>query len=639
MAEQERKLPLKRAETAAAFVLVVQLTAGLVAWLLGWVSGSVAAEATAWQMLVGAVVWVSCLMHQRLRRMTDEEAREAEALDAEHRAGAGASLFEAEDAVLLTARHRLEQFERYFLPIFSVLLLAAQGVLAWVLLRGLVAGGRAPIERALMTAVVFFGLAFVSFLLAKYTAGLSTQKAWRPLRPGANYTMACAASSFLVAVALVCYHFEIPMVERVVATVVSGLIGLLAVEVLLLLVMGIYRPRMAGREPRAAHDSRLLGMLTTSGGILRTTAETLDYQFGFKVSETWFYKFMERAIAPLLFFQIVTLYLLTCFVIVDTGEQAIIECFGVPRAADQALGPGLHLKWPWPIEIAYKHPVDRVEMLAIGEQLKEDVEGYTWTISHAKADFNLLVANRPGSETGEGEGTAAPGAAPAVSMLTGTVYVYYYVDNLYDYLYHHKDPRRTLEEIAYRELTRYAARADFLELLGQKMGDAAATLAARIQHEALAQELGLHISHVTLQGLHPPAAAGDAFEAVVGALEEREAKVWDAHKSEVSLIAQAEADAHSRVNEAKAYGDARQTVAPAEGARFETQLAAYEKAPQVFVHRSLIRALESTLANVRKIVKPGWARHEVLQLNLEDTLRPGLGLDIETPETVEGTTP
>jgi regulator of protease activity HflC (stomatin/prohibitin superfamily) len=534
-------------------------------------------------------------------------------------------------------------------PAFSSFILLALGALSWYLLRKLLTTvAPEAVARSLMASVVFFGLAFVSFLLAKYTAGLATQEAWRPLRPGANYTMSCAAGSFLVGVALVCQHFEIPVAERVAAYVISALLGLLAAEVLIALVMGIYRPRVAGREPRAAHDSRLLGMLTTSGGILRTTAETLDYQFGFKVSETWFYRFMERAIAPLIFFQVVTLYLLTCFVIVDTGEQAIIECFGRPRGDGEALGPGLHLKWPWPVEIAYKHRVGRVEMLMIGEQLKEDVEGYVWTISHAKEDFALLVANRQVEEAKAKPDAAAARArppserareAPAVGMLAGTVYVYYSVDNLYDYLYEHKDPKRTLEEICYRELTLYAANADFLEFLGHKIGDAAETLERTIQKQARDLKLGIRISHVTLQGVHPPTVAGEAFEAVVGALEEREAKIWAARKDERSLIPTAEAMGHREINDAKAYAEARQTVTPAVAARFEKQLEAYHKAPEVFMHRSLIRALEAALATARKVVKPGWMRHEVIELKLEDTLRPGVELDLESTEIDEGTTP
>ncbi|NQT53009.1 hypothetical protein HQ576_13210 [bacterium] len=644
MAEQERQLPLRRAETAATFVLVVQGIAGLVAWLLGWVSRSAAAQAVAWQMLVGAVVWLSCLMHQRLRRLAEEEAREADALKADQ-AAEGTSLFEADDAVLLTAQQRRDQFERYFLPGFSVVILAALGVLSWHLLRGLVGVAVAgPVDRTLMTAVVFFGLSFVSFLLAKYTAGLATQTPWRALRPGANYTMSCAATSLLVGAALLCYHFELPIVERVVAYVVSVLLGLLAIEVLALLVMGAYRPRTEGRDARAAHDSRVLGMLTTSSGILRTTADTLDYQFGFNVSETWFYRFMERAIAPLIFFQIVTFYFLTCFVIVDEGEQAIIERFGVPRrAADgrgHVVGPGLHLKLPWPAEIAYKHRVKRVEMLMIGEQLKEDVGGYTWTVSHAEEPFSLLVANRPRGKAAAAATAAQDGTpdVPAVSMLAGTVYVYYYVDNLYDYLYNHKTPERSLDYLCYRELTHYFAKSDFLESLGYRIGHATETLKRTIQEQADEQKLGVRIANVTLRGLHPPTEAGEAFEAVVGAMQGKEAEVWRARRDQVRVVSEAEGGAHRAINEARMYADTRQKLTPAIAARFETQLEAYREAPEVFKHRSLIRSLEIALAEVRKVIKPGWVRHEVLEINLEDMVRGGM-LDIEASEIDEGATP
>jgi regulator of protease activity HflC (stomatin/prohibitin superfamily) len=399
---------------------------------------------------------------------------------------------------------------------------------------------------------------------------------------------------------------------------------------------------LAGRERRWAHDSRLLGILTTSGGILRTTAETLDYQFGFKVSETWFFKFMERAIAPLIVFQVATLYLLTCFVVVEQGEEAVVERFGAPRSGKQVLGPGIHLKWPWPIECVYKHRVKRVEMLEIGEQLKEDVAGYTWTVSHAKQPFSLLVANRQLHEEEQADGAEAPAAAadvPAVSLLAGTVYVYYYVDDFYNYLYTHKDPRRTLEQLCYRELTHYAARSDFLELLGYKIGEAANHLQGEIQDEADRLKLGVRVTHVTLRGLHPPPLAGESFEAVVGALEEKEAKILNARKDAVSLVAGAEAEAHRKTAEAQAYSHRRRSVTPAVADRFNTQYAAYQTAPEVFLHRTHVRSLEEQQAEARKFVLPEWVRREVLELNLEEKLPPGLGFGMEASEIDEGTLP
>ncbi|MFW6107133.1 MAG: protease modulator HflK [bacterium] len=626
MAQPSKQLPLRHAETAAAFVLVVQAVAGLVGLVLGWSSGSLAALAAGWHLLAGGVVWLACLVHQRLRRMAREEALETESLrEAEEESSA---LFE-EEMDLLSAQRRLEQFEKYFLPAFSVAIAVVLGLLSFFLLRRVSTLAAAEVvRRPLMTAVVFIGIAFVSFLLAKYTAGLAVEAPWGAVRPGANYTMSCALASALVGLALVLCHFKVPVGERVMAYAVPVLMGLLAAETLLFLVWGIYRPRVPGQEARPAHDSRLLGMLTTSGGILRTTAETLDYQFGFKVSETWFYRFMERAIAPLILFQLFTLYLLTCFVVVDSGEQAVIELLGKPRQEGKPLGPGLHVKWPWPIEVAYRHPVDRVELLSIGEQLKADVPGYTWTKSHAEAPFSVVVATREASPEGETEAGEEARPVPAVSMLAGTVNVYYSVANLYDYLYNHHQPKRTLEALCYHELTRYAAEADFLEFLTEDRAEAMVALKSAIQGAADDLGLGVAVHNVTLTGLHPPVEVGRAFEAVIAAIQKRETRVWKARGYVDQTLPAAEAQATQSLEEAKTYRVRRTEVTPAITYRYQKMFEAYRRAPDVFLHRKRMSALEAALAGRPKIIKPDWIHtvDEELNIDLKPLLVPGFGI-------------
>ncbi len=120
-------------------------------------------------------------------------------------------------------------------------------------------------------------------------------------------------------------------------------------------MLDIYRPRLKDQYSRAAFDSRLLGVINEPGGIFRTAATAIDYQFGFKVSQTWFYKLLEKAIVPLILFAGAAVYLLSCIVVVAPNEEAIIEHFGNPR--DQAgkvrlIGPGLTFKRPWPVDIA-----------------------------------------------------------------------------------------------------------------------------------------------------------------------------------------------------------------------------------------------------------------------------------------------
>ena len=84
-------------------------------------------------------------------------------------------------------------------------------------------------------------------------------------------------------------------------------------------------------------------------GLITTAAQALDYQFGFKVSETWFYRFFEKALGWLLLLQLGALVLSTCVVFIEAGEQGLLEHFGKPRGEPLAARPGR------PSEMAVAH--------------------------------------------------------------------------------------------------------------------------------------------------------------------------------------------------------------------------------------------------------------------------------------------
>ena len=209
-----------------------------------------------------------------------------------------------------------------------------------------------------------------------------------------------------MAVALVFVQFEIFIVLNVVNWVIPILLIVLGAETALNVVFDIYRPRVKGEYGRSAFDSRLLGIINEPGGILHTAASTVDYQFGFKVSQTWFYKLLEKAILPLVLFAAVTLYSLSCIVVVSPDEEAIIEHFGNPleRSGDVRLaGPGLAFKLPWPFGIAYKHPTKTISQLNIGfvpeidpetKEIKRDPR--LWGKAHYAEEYPLLVASEQG---------------------------------------------------------------------------------------------------------------------------------------------------------------------------------------------------------------------------------------------------
>ena len=83
---------------------------------------------------------------------------------------------------------------------------------------------------------------------------------------------------------------------------------------LLTLLLEVYRPRVKGRETRLLYHSRVMSLISQPESLFTTAAHALDYQFGFKVSDTWFFQFLQRAFAWIVLAQFALLVCSTSFV-------------------------------------------------------------------------------------------------------------------------------------------------------------------------------------------------------------------------------------------------------------------------------------------------------------------------------------
>src|SRR6185369_10550162 len=191
----------------------------------------------------------------------------------------------------------------------------------------------------------------------------------RLLRPGASYLLLGAYLCFVVVASVAAVEGGFPRVDLYAARALCVLLALNALETMVNLVLEIYRPRVKGQQARLLYESRLVGLLSQPEGLITTAAQALDYQFGFKVSETWFYRFLEKALAWLILIQFVVLVLSSCFVFINPGEQALLERFGKPVANNYVLEPGLHLKLPWPLDKIYRFRTEEIQSFNIGAAL------------------------------------------------------------------------------------------------------------------------------------------------------------------------------------------------------------------------------------------------------------------------------
>lgn len=590
------------------------------------VSGQFAAGFLGLGMLMTLISWFQM-------RLEERERIEKLEFDELARGGAASStLFNAQDADSFPARRSREQFEKFFVPGFTILLLALQGFGAWWLWRWTGKLPAAPTLNQPLVGMAIFGmLALVLFLLGQFSTSLARLEKNRLLQPGANQVLMGAYLLAIVVAAIAGVQSGFDKADLIAARVLLVLLGLLAIENLLTLLLEIYRPRIKGKVGRLLYDSRVVGLVSHPEGIFTTVAHTLDYQFGFKVSDTWFYQFMKRSMAWLIFGYLLILGASTCIVYVQPGEEALLERFGKPVESREVLGPGFHAKMPWPIDAALRFRTQEIQTFEVGIErdpaAEEHEPAILWTVSHYKQEYNLLVASRDIVPTAPNE---TGRKAPPVSLLTVSIPVQYQIRDIRAWAYNFSNGDALLKQIATREVVRYLVGVDVNEIMSTGRFKAGEELRARLQAKADELKLGVRVLFVGLQDVHPPVAVGAAYEKSVGAKQTREANILQARAYAIRTNALAIAESTRRKLTAAAASTNKIASALATESLFTNQMAAFKAAPEVYTQRSYLQALARNSADARKFVVAVTNANEVLMLNMEDKIRDDL-LNIAVP--------
>ena len=601
-------------------LLAVSIAGFAVARVTNSLAGQVSTIFLGIGTLVAAVSWFQM-------RLEENERLEKLEFDELTRSKGGSTLFESKDTEGFPAQRSREQFERFFVPVFTGVLLLVEAIGAvllwrWVAKDPILTELKQPTVALALFALFALGL----FLFGKFSATIARLENNRLLRPGASWVLLGAYLCFIVALGAVGVEAGYPKTDFYVTEILSGLLGLVALETLINLILEIYRPRVKGKVARPLYESRLVGLLGQPEGLITTAAQALDYQFGFKVSETWFYQFFEKALAWIILLQVAALFLSTTMVFIDPGEQALLEHFG--QRANGVLGPGGHLKWPWPIDKVYRYRTEQIQSFIVGSQPDPALTNQTtvlWTTAHAKEE-NFVVANRDQNLLSTND--VAANATPAVSLLTVSIPVQFQITNLVDWVYQVENATNLLQSVATREVVRYLAGADLNGIMSRERGAAADTLRERIQNAANGYRLGAKIIFVGLQDIHPPLKVAADYEKVVGAGQTKLAAILAAQADDIKTNALATAAATNIIDVAEGNRTKTEINAYAKAALFTNQIPAYEAAPSIYLQRAYLQTFAQATANARKYILLTTNTHDVLQFDLQTKIRQDLLEDV-----------
>ena len=623
---------------------LVLLVVTIAALFLALKAGSTVGLAGVVLLSIGTLISFFGFIQSHLIDRERIEALEMQELD---RTQGNESLFAgaAEDAY--PARNARRQFEKWVVPAFSVLVLIGQALGLWWIYGELKDWTGGPTPDGAVLSIMFFGLFMVVlFMMGKYSAGLARMDGQELLRPGANYMLLGSVISAAAVLAQAASFFGYSAWDKGITWVVFAVIAVSALENLVTLVLEIYRPRLDDKKARLLYESRLIGLLGQPGGLVSTATQALDYQFGFRVSETWFYKYLEQKLALIIAIQVVVLFLSSSFVVIQQNEEAFLERFG--KRNDHLL-PGFSFKLPWPIDKVYRYKTKKIQNFVLGvldkdEAAKpnsgdpEDVQVLLWTSQHnhgsskdPEQNYNMIVASSDILLN-----TVASDSVP-VNLLTVSIPVQYRINNLTNWVYNTDNAGSMLQKLSMRAVTRYLIGVDINELMGPGRTKAQEELKKDIQQQVDIQQLGAEIVFVGLQDIHPPvgqneqskASGGvaESYEKVnvaqlhsgtnrLGALQYKAGKVPQARGAASELLAKARSESTNKVAKARA-----------EAGRFDQQMSAFNAAPSVYKTRSKLDAFQRATKGVRKYILSDPANRDIINLELQDKLRSDL-LDV-----------
>lgn len=542
-----------------------------------------------------------------------------------------------DEDVRFTAGRSFSNFTRFAPFVIAVIAVVIIGLMLWrsVSMWNLREGAPvtmsgSPVHTALISAV----LMMVSVFAGAFMVGQSRMPGFRWLRPIGAWLLVGFLTLFAAAVSAVFFGNNITAVDPVISRVFFWIFVILGAEFVVNFVIEFYRPRTLG-ESRPVFESQLLALFTEPGGVLRNIASALDYQFGFKVSGTWIYGFIERSFFPVLILWAVLLWGFTTVHEVGPNNVGVREQFGKAMTGE-ILEPGIYWTLPYPFGTVRQFSCTEIKTLIIGENEEKNSGNaekaspvVLWTNAHggAKEPF-LMAVETVGDKSNE---------SSSVSFINMMIPIEYRIrkDGVIKYAYGNASPEVSLKMLGEQVVIEYLAGETIDNFITNGRGKAERTLKENLQKLADSNRLGVEIVRVSIMDAHPPVEqVAPAYQNVIAALEEKETQILKAKAYKNTVIPAANAEAFKIENDALSRKENAAKIAKAESERFDSQLKAFRSMKGMFMLNARMDVWENEGLNIQKYLVPAELKDMVYQINFEKSERLDL-IDIDASDLTD----
>jgi regulator of protease activity HflC (stomatin/prohibitin superfamily) len=385
-----------------------------------------------------------------------------------------------------------------------------------------------------------------------------------------------------------------------------------------------------------------VGLIAKPENLFTTAGDVLNYQFGFKVSETWGYQFLRERLGVLVGIQIILFWLSTSIVVIKPSEvgKQVDVLGGV--AAVKTLKPGFHLKMPWPFASVERFYPGQVHSFIVGLQPSEGFEitgrPKLW-VDKVGMDYDAL--RKSGALYFMAGGSKASDGQQSPNILVASIPVHYRIqeDKLEGGWLQYVNPDELLQNIAYREISAFFLGSNLEELLKTQGSRANDKVLKAIQGQVDQYQMGVKILFVGLGDIRPPAESpadikgksssdlsttnmAQAVELRFASMVEAKVETSTAIEFEKAERLRRDAGVEQEIVRAKVEADLAEDRAKAKMERLRSESGPYRANPGVYRQWRYLGAFQKAVANARKfVIAVGKGIDVQVDLDLQESLR------------------
>lgn len=571
-------------------------------FLLFAITGSLAILAEAWHSCADVGTSVLVLLTVRRGLRAPEEDREPERGAASDGDDSGEPTTDSGEPTTESVPDRLrgwafpinaEQWAA--LGIGAFLSVVALGLLYKVLLNQ-----RAAIDRPLLSGILFLCFAVGSYFVFRFETAVGRSFGSVGLVSDGLHSKADMFGALLTGAAMILYSLGIDL-DRPVAVLISLFVLSFGIETLIAVVTSV-----------ASRDDRALGELHTARAVLslfdkeRLERAVLRLENAVSMPVLDWARAGRRGLLLLRWPAVglaAAAYLSSCLYSVGTSEEAILERFGRPVNMGDPIGPGVHLKLPWPVDRVVTVDVHAIRQVALGNVTDDAAFALIWTQQH---------------------GTGDPFLAGDNDFFFPYLVIHYRVRDVFAYVMRHVDADKLLRGVADAGVSTLFASLAFEEIVGAQRGELEGRI--RIEVQAVLDELdsGIELIGVYFKDVHPPIFIADAFERVIAARQEKQELINAAYGYHNQRLPEARGEALRTSEKALAYVLTRVRKAEGDADRFAARRVTKPQMRAVTRRRLHLEAVAEVVSATNTVlVDPGAGRPTLL---LDGIKLPGAGM-------------